>query len=161
MRRQKKTIPYSYNLKQTTNRNEVLFLSIFFGFNCLFFFAGLFFFLNGGKNCVCPEVITVEPNKADVYEAVEDPEPEMESVFIEETVEITETAEPTPTMEPTITPFPTMISNSSSITTYTVEEGDSCWGIAQSFGVDVYDLIEANGMTESCNILIGDRLIIP
>lgn len=45
---------------------------------------------------------------------------------------------------------------------YTIQDGDTCSDIAASFGVDVNDIIAANGLDPSCTGLVpGDVIIIP
>ncbi len=44
--------------------------------------------------------------------------------------------------------------------TYTVQQGDSLWLIANRFGVNVQDLIQANNLA-NIELQIGDQLIIP
>ena len=60
-----------------------------------------------------------------------------------------------PTAEPSETPEP------DGPTTYVVEDGDTCWGIAvDKFGVNFELFMMVNGMT-ACDIGIGDEVIIP
>lgn len=44
--------------------------------------------------------------------------------------------------------------------TYTVRDGDTCWGIAVNNGVNFELFMQVNGMVD-CNIGIGDEVIIP
>jgi len=44
---------------------------------------------------------------------------------------------------------------------YIVQKGDSFWRISQKLGVDMKDLIKANGMDESTPLYPGQRLVIP
>ncbi len=78
-----------------------------------------------------------------------------------------EAAGPTPTMDiaaqvasavptPTLTPVPppTPI-------TYTVRSGDTLFGIASDLGVDVEDLMAANGLTNPDTLDVGQMLVVP
>ena len=84
---------------------------------------------------------------------------QIDSISEERMIEIAPALTPTPS--PTNTPWPAIAPTEVRETFYTVEEGDSCWYIAAKFNISVYDLIEANNMTEACPILIGDKLVIP
>jgi LysM repeat protein len=44
---------------------------------------------------------------------------------------------------------------------YTVVQGDTCIAIANKLGVDLQDLLDINGLTDSCLLNIGDELRIP
>ncbi len=58
---------------------------------------------------------------------------------------------------PTATPTPTLAEQ----TIYVVQSGDSLWKIAESYGITVDDLIEANGISKDDVIHPGQELIIP
>lgn len=45
--------------------------------------------------------------------------------------------------------------------TYVVKSGDTCYGIAQEFGITVEQLRQANGLDENCTIYPNQELIIP
>jgi LysM repeat protein len=45
--------------------------------------------------------------------------------------------------------------------TYTVQEGDTPYDIAQRFGVSVEELMEANGISDPSSLSVGQELIIP
>ena len=44
---------------------------------------------------------------------------------------------------------------------YTVEKGDSLWGISRKYGVTVKDLCDANSISEKSILSIGKKLIVP
>lgn len=44
---------------------------------------------------------------------------------------------------------------------YTVESGDSLWGISRKFGLTVDDICQVNGIKENGVLSIGKRLIVP
>lgn len=44
---------------------------------------------------------------------------------------------------------------------YTVQEGDSCEWIAAQFSVSVQSIINVNNLSSSCELLVGEVLIIP
>ena len=46
--------------------------------------------------------------------------------------------------------------------TYTVKKGDTLWGIAGRFGVELQELIRANPQIRNPNLIyVGDRVVIP
>lgn len=59
-------------------------------------------------------------------------------------------------VQPT-TPEPTPPATSS----YTIQAGDSWYGIAQKLGVDMYELLAANGATIETLILPGQSIVVP
>jgi LysM repeat protein len=71
------------------------------------------------------------------------------------------TAEPTPELTPTPTPEPTQ--EPEGPIEYTVEEGDTLFGIAEFFGVSFEDILAVNGLAEEDAQFIqpGDVLAIP
>jgi LysM repeat protein len=74
----------------------------------------------------------------------------------------TETAQPTPS--PTDTQFPTALPTATEQAPfeYTVASGDTCGGIAVTFGVSVQSVIILNNLPAACNNLtIGQKLKIP
>lgn len=71
---------------------------------------------------------------------------------------------PTPTMTPTITetPTPTETATPTGPQYYTVKEGDDCWTLANTFGVDLLVLLRINNFPEeSCPIVPGIDILIP
>ncbi len=66
----------------------------------------------------------------------------------------TPTLTPTPTETPTPTPMPPALK-------YKVQPGDTPEEIAKRFGIRVQDLLDANGLTPSSIIRVGQELIIP
>ncbi len=69
------------------------------------------------------------------------------------TVTVTETPAGTPGATPSSTP--------GGQRTYTVKAGDTCFGIAQEFGITVEQLRAANGLDEACTIYPDQQLVIP
>jgi LysM repeat protein len=78
-----------------------------------------------------------------------------------------ESAEPTPTMDiaaqvasaiptATITPIPPPTP-----VTYTVRSGDTLFGIASELGIDVEDLMAANGLSNPDTLDVGQVLVVP
>ncbi len=71
---------------------------------------------------------------------------------------------PTPTMTPTITetPLPSATATPSGPQYYTVKEGDDCWTLANTFGVDLLVLLAINNFhSGTCPIIPGTDIIIP
>ena len=85
----------------------------------------------------------------------------------------TPTTTSTPTTTPTITLTPTQTSTetpTSTVTltptiagpfTYQVVEGDTCYGIALRFNIDLLLLITINNLDPTCPVKVGDQLVIP
>ncbi|HSF80720.1 MAG TPA: LysM peptidoglycan-binding domain-containing protein [Anaerolineales bacterium] len=75
----------------------------------------------------------------------------------------TATVTPTPTETPTATTTPTetLTPTASGPFTYTVVEGDTLFGIAERFGVDLLVLIAINNLNPDDPIDPGDQLTIP
>ena len=71
-----------------------------------------------------------------------------------------EIVQATPTPEPTPAATPAAGSGDGT-TTYTVEAGDSLYGIAARFDVSADAILQANGMSDGSLILIGQELTIP
>lgn len=91
------------------------------------------------------------------------------SLFATATPTPTQTATPTPitpsptaTLTPTETSIPTetLTPTPSGPFEYTVKENDHCWGIAQTYGVDIDVLLAINGFTD-CPIRPGDKILVP
>ncbi len=71
---------------------------------------------------------------------------------------------PGPTPSPTITPLPVTTATPSAgctPTTYTIEAGDVLSALADSFGIPLDDLTEANDITNPDLIQVGQELVIP
>ncbi len=63
----------------------------------------------------------------------------------------------TETVTPTFTPTPT----ASGPFIYVVEEGDTCFSIAEKFDVEVITLLEINDLAAECPIFVGTELVVP
>jgi LysM repeat protein len=71
---------------------------------------------------------------------------------------------PTPSMTPTITetPTPAATDTPSGPQFYTVKQGDDCWTLANTFGVDLLVLLAINNFpSDTCPIVPGTDIIIP
>ncbi len=71
---------------------------------------------------------------------------------------------PTPTMTATITqtPTPTETATPSGPQYYTVKEGDDCWTLANTFGVDLLVLLAINNFPAgTCPLVPGTDILIP
>ena len=64
---------------------------------------------------------------------------------------------PTETQVPTETPSPTP----SGPFIYVVQEGDTCFSIAEQFNVDVVALIEINDLPPECPLFVGQEIVVP
>jgi LysM repeat protein len=76
----------------------------------------------------------------------------------------TATATSTPTITPTELPSPTITitPTQSGPFIYQVEDGDTLWGIATKFNVDLLVLMTVNNLDPAApNLRVGDKLIIP
>lgn len=79
------------------------------------------------------------------------------------------TATPTasPTLPPSLTPLPTATETPPPTITplppvpYQVSAGDTCAGLAGFFNVSIQSIVELNKLSQSCNLLVGQQLLIP
>jgi sortase A len=74
------------------------------------------------------------------------------------------TPSPTPTTSPTATSLdrtPTPTPTPAGPTVYVVQSGDSLWKIAESYGITVDALVEANGISKDDVLHPGQELVIP
>lgn len=69
------------------------------------------------------------------------------------TITNTPTATSTATMEPTFTPIPPI--------EYTVQENDTCLGIAAQFNVSVNSIILLNNLSTQCIMVPGKKILVP
>jgi LysM repeat protein len=68
---------------------------------------------------------------------------------------------PTATATITLTPEPSLTPTPEGPITYIVEPGDTLSSIADSFDVDVFLLMAANGISDPDQVFVNDELIIP
>jgi LysM repeat protein len=71
------------------------------------------------------------------------------------------TPTPTLTITETVTPTETQTSTPPGPVEYVVKEGETCWGIADKFKVDLAVLIALNPTIDCAKIQPGDKLMIP
>jgi LysM repeat protein len=73
------------------------------------------------------------------------------------------TGTPEPSSAPVPTPAPTLQATASvaPLRTYTVRPGDTLYAIARRFDTTVAAIAEANGISDTSRIRIGQRLVIP
>ncbi|HJS29188.1 MAG TPA: LysM peptidoglycan-binding domain-containing protein [Anaerolineales bacterium] len=72
----------------------------------------------------------------------------------------TRTPQP-PTATQTETPTVTITPTASAPFIYIVQEGDTCFSIAEQFGVAVVVLLDINALTADCPIFPGTELVVP
>ena len=94
-------------------------------------------------------------NVASGDESIGSQEIETSSV-VQETTPVSE-----PVVEPTPTPTPEPEPAPSTSTTHTVSAGETWYGIARIHGINVYDLLAANGASEGTPIHPGDVVVVP
>lgn len=77
-------------------------------------------------------------------------------------------ATPTPTVQaeaelaaPSATPSPVSTPEGPKVAYYTVQAGDTVWGIAQRFGITPQALVDANSLSEPDRLQPGQELVIP
>ena len=70
---------------------------------------------------------------------------------------------PLPTAAPTVAPASSEVATTVPVNEeyYTIQQGDTLFGIAQSFGITVDDLISYNAIADPDAIQAGQRLKIP
>ena len=68
---------------------------------------------------------------------------------------------PTFTTEPTVTATPFPSSTPLPPTTHIALDGDSCTGLALIYDVTVESILKLNGLTQNCEIRIGQEVFIP
>jgi sortase A len=104
--------------------------------------------------------VTMEPTSTPVPPT---PTPPLPTPALSPTKEATPS--PMPTASPTVTPLlrtpTTTPPPTSEQTVYVVQSGDSLWKIADSYGITVDALVEANGLSKDDVIHPGQELIIP
>ncbi|MCL4559561.1 MAG: LysM peptidoglycan-binding domain-containing protein [Chloroflexi bacterium] len=75
---------------------------------------------------------------------------------------VTPTSTPTITPTETLTPTMTVTPTPSGPFKYQVQEGDTCWDIAQKFQVDLMVLLALNNFpSNECPIKVGDEIYVP
>ncbi|MBS60384.1 MAG: hypothetical protein CL606_03630 [Anaerolineaceae bacterium] len=83
--------------------------------------------------------------------------------FIEPTATITPSATPVPTFTPAPTQKPTNLPTSTSLppVVHNVVEGDTCILIAVTYDVSVQSVLQLNGFTQACPLLVGQEVMVP
>ncbi len=73
----------------------------------------------------------------------------------------------TPTASPTLTPLPTATETTAPSPTplppveYTVVANDTCISIAFNANITLQTLLEANGLSQACPLVVGQKLVVP
>ena len=85
------------------------------------------------------------------------------NLFLEPTVTTTPSATPVPTFTPAPTKKPTTLPTSTSLPplVHNVVEGDTCILIAVTYDVSVQSVLQLNGFTQACPLLVGQEVMVP
>ena len=83
--------------------------------------------------------------------------------FLEPTATITPSATPVPTFTPEPTKKPTTLPTSTALPplVHNVLEGDTCILIAVTYDVSVQSVLQLNGFTQACPLLVGQEVMVP
>ena len=83
--------------------------------------------------------------------------------FLESTATITPSATSVPTFTQSPTKIPTKLPTSTSLPpiVHKVIEGDNCILIAVTYDVSVQSVLQLNGFTQSCPLLVGQEVLVP
>lgn len=132
-----KSVTYTFGKKQKPKMNP-FFMGVISGFLALLGLVIIIMVISGGRNPLAAAFATDTPTP---------------------TITLTPSSSPTATME--VTQGPTSTNTPTGPQEYMVKQDDTCWAIAEAFGIELDVFLAYNGFESGCNIIPGDVIKIP